>query len=194
VANVNNPFGFSPYGTRNGSTPNFRLSRRKIISSYGTAIYTGDAVIPVSTGYIQQATASTVPMAGIFMGCEYLSVSQGNIVRSRYWGGADANGDVTAYVIDNPDALFVVQAGASAIGFGDLNANLQLNVGTGSTITGQSGMFVDTVNTTSTFPFILVDFVQDPTGANGTDITTGYNWLIVGWNLEIFNAPQTSIA
>jgi hypothetical protein len=194
VANVNNPFGFSPYGTRNGATPNFRLSRRKIASNNGTAIYTGDAVIPLSTGYIAQATASTVPMAGIFMGCEYLSVSQGNIVRSRFWGGSDANGDVTAYVIDNPDALFVVQAGSSAIPFSDLNANAQLNVGTGSSITGQSGMFIDTVGTTNTYPFIIVDFVQDPSGANGTDITTGYNWVIVGWNLEIFNAPQTSIA
>jgi len=128
------------------------------------------------------------------MGCEYLSVSQGNIVRSRYWGGADANGDVTAYVIDNPDALFVVQAGATAIGFTSINENAQLNVGTGSTTTGQSGMFIDTLGTTSTYPFIVVDFIQDPTGANGTDITTGYNWVVVGWNLEIFNAPQTSIA
>jgi hypothetical protein len=178
--------------------PNFRLSKRLISSGNGTAIYTGDAVVPVTstvTGYIQQATASTVPMAGIFMGCEYLSVSQGNIVRSRYWPGSDANGDVTAYVIDNPDAQFVVQAGASAIGLTSLNQNAQLTVGTGSSTTGQSGMYLNsTTGTTSTYPFIVAGFVQDPTGMNGADITTAYNWVIVGFNLEIFKAGAASVS
>lgn len=197
MANTNAPFGFSPEGTVSGAAPNFRLSRRLIASTNATPIYTGDAVVPVTgsvTGYIKQATASTVALAGIFWGCKYLSVSQGRQVWSRYWPGSDANGDVTAFVIDSPDTEFVVQAGGTAIGLTSLNQNVQLNVGTGSTITGQSGMYVENPNTTATLPFTIVGFVQDPTGANGTDITTAYNWVRVTFNSEIFKAGLTSVS
>ena len=197
MANTNAPFGFSPEGTVSGSTPNFRLSRRFIAAGNSTAIFTGDAVVPVtgtSTGYIKQATASTIAMAGIFWGCKYLSISQGRPVWSRYWPGSDANGDVTAYVIDNPDAEFVVQAGGTAIGVASLNQNVQLNVGTGNTTTGQSGMYVENPNVTATLPFTITGFVQDPTGANGTDITTAYNWVKVTFNNEVFRAGYLATA
>ena len=197
MANTNAPFGFSPEGTVSGSTPNFRLSRRFIAAGNSTAIFTGDAVVPVtgtSTGYIKQATASTIAMAGIFWGCKYLSISQGRPVWSRYWPGSDANGDVTAYVIDNPDAEFVVQAGGTAIGVASLNQNVQLNVGTGNTTTGQSGMYVENPNVTVTLPFTITGFVQDPTGANGTDITTAYNWVKVTFNNEVFRAGYLATA
>ena len=197
MANVSAPFGFSPDGTVGGSTPNFRISRRMIASTNATAIFCGDAVVPVTgsvTGYIAQATASTTALAGIFWGCKYLSVSQGRQVWSRYWPGSDANGDVTAYVIDSPDAEFTVQAGATAIGLTSLNLNVQLAVGTGSTLSGQSGMFIQNPANTATLPFTITGFVQDPPGANGTDITTGYNFVKVTFNNEIFRAGLTSIS
>lgn len=197
MANVAAPFGFSPEGTVGGSTPNFRISKRLIASTNATAIFTGDAVVPVTssvTGYITQATAGTVALAGIFWGCKYLSVSQQRTVWSRMWPGADANGDVTAYVIDDPQAQFVVQAGASAIGMSALNKNVQLAVGTGNTTTGQSGMSIASPATTPTLPFTITGFVQDPPGANGTDITTGYNLVLVTFNNEIFRAGLTSVS
>lgn len=197
MANTNAPFGFSPEGTASGSTPNFRLSNRLIAAGNSTAIFTGDAVVPVtgtSTGYIKQATPSTIAMAGIFWGCKYLSISQGRPVWSRYWPGSDANGDVTAYVIDNPDAEFVVQAGGTAIGLASLNQNVQLNVGTGNTTTGQSGMYVENPSTANTLPFTITGFVQNPSGANGTDITTAYNWVTVTFNNEVFRAGYTATA
>jgi hypothetical protein len=197
MANTNAAFGFSPDGTVGGGTPNFRLSRRLIASNYGTKIFTGDAVSPTistSTGYIVQAAATTTALAGIFMGCKYLSTSQGRQVWSQYWPGADATGDVTAYVIDNPDAQFVVQAGGTAIPFAAMNQNVQLNVGTGNTLTGRSGMYVENPTTTATLPFTIVGFVQDPPGVNGTDITTAYNWVRVTFNNEIFRAGYLAIA
>lgn len=197
MSNVQAPFGFSPEGTVGGSTPNFRLSRRLIASTNATAIYTGDAVVPVTssvTGYIQQATASTTALAGVFFGCKYLSISQGRVVWSRFWPGSDANGDVTAYVIDDPQAVFLVQAGAAAIGMADLNLNVQLAVGTGNTTTGQSGMFIQNPASTSTLPFTITGFVTDPSGANGTDITSAYNYVLVTFNNEIFRAGLTSVS
>ena len=62
MANTNAPFGFRQYsGT--GSAPTYEQVPMRILYSNSTPIYFGDAVIPLSTGYIGQATASTVQVA-----------------------------------------------------------------------------------------------------------------------------------
>jgi hypothetical protein len=181
VANTNAPFGFRQ-AKGNGSAPTYEQVEMLIASTNTTPIYFGDAVIPLNTGYIAQATASTVQLAGIFQGCKYLSTSQKRTVWSNYWPGADNTGDVTAYVVNDVNSRFIVQAGATAIGIASINANIQLNVGTGNTATGISGMFVETPNTTDTLPFRVVGLVTDPPGANGTDIASAYNYVIVAFN------------
>ena len=193
MANTNAPFGFSPTATVNGPV-NFRLSQRRIASSNSTAIYFGDAVVPVtgtSTGYIAQATASTVPLAGIFAGCQYYSTSQKQTVNSKYYPGSDAAGDVTAYVIDDPNAKFLVQAGGTNVGFSKIGQNIQLNVGTGSTVTGISGMYVESPNTTTTLPFIIADV---PSGATDPVATTAYNWVVVAFNYSIYKGNAGGIS
>lgn len=200
MANINAPFGFAPVGSISGSTPSGRHSWRRIASTNTTAIYYGDAVVPVTstaTGYITQATASTVAMAGIFIGCRYLSTSQGRIINNRYWPGSDANGDVIAMVVDNPDALFQVQADSTGLPFSKIGQNIQLNVGAGgNTATGISGMYVSgSPATTVTYPFIFVDIARGPsTSINGFDSTTGYNIVTVGFNNEIFKAGLLGIS
>lgn len=189
MANTNAPFGFSQNAT-NGGPVNFRLREYKIISSNGTAIYNGDAVISVNTGYIQQATASTVAMTGIFYGCKYYSTSQKKIIWNNYWPGSDATGDVTAFVCDDPLATFLVQAGGTNVGQAKVGQNIQLNVGTGSTLTGQSGMYVESPANTSTLPFIVVAV---PAGATAPVATTAYNWVVVGFNNQTFK-QLTSIS
>jgi len=181
VANTNAPFGFRQ-AKGNGSAPTYEQVEMLIASNNTTPIYFGDAVIPLNTGYIAQATASTVQLAGIFMGCKYLSTSQKRTVWSNYWPGADNTGVVTAYVCNDVNARFMVQAGGTAIGIADLNANIQLNVGTGNTATGISGMYVESPNTTDTLPFRVVGLVTEPPGANGTDIASAYNYVIVAFN------------
>lgn len=181
MANTNAPFGFRQYsGT--GSAPTYEQTTRKIKSDNTTAIFFGDAVIPLSTGYITQASAGTVQLAGIFAGCKYVSTSQKRTVWSNYWPGSDANGDVEAYVINDPNAQFVVQTGGTAVTLADIGANIQLNVGTGNTATGISGMYVENPNTTVTLPFKVVGLVESPPGANGTDATSAYNQVIVQFN------------
>lgn len=183
MANTNSPFGFRQYsGT--GSAPTYEQNVRKISSSYTTAIFFGDAVIPMASGYIQQATTGgTVQLAGIFAGCKYVSISQKRTVWSNYWPGtSDANGDVEAYVIDDPNAKFLVQVGGTAVGFDAIGNNIGINIGTGNTATGISGMYVETPATTIGNPFKVVGLVQDPPGANGTDIASAYNQIIVQFN------------
>lgn len=191
-------FGFQPYGT-DGQTPNYRLSTRKILSTNSTAIFKGDAVVPVlatNHGYIERGanTGNTTALAGIFWGCKYLSTSQKRTVWSPYWPGSDATGDVLAYVIDDPQATFKVQnIGTNGFASGTAAAWTVFPVGklinfaggaSGSTSTGLSAMYVDatTIATTATLPFMIVGMVDSPPGANGADPITNYNQLVVGFN------------
>ena len=187
MANTNAPFGFRQYsGT--GSAPTYEQNVRYIASDNTTAIYFGDAVIPLTTGYIGQATASTVRVEGIFAGCKYVSTSQKRTVWSNYWPGSDATGDVEAYIIDDPNAKFLVQSsdsgGTAAVTFAKIGEYINLAVGTGNTATGISGMTVNvaTLNTTVTLPFRIVGLVTSPPGADGTDTATEYNQVIVAFN------------
>lgn len=195
MANVNAPFGFSQYsGT--GQTPTYEQAVMSISSSYATAIFFGDPVVQINTGYIQQAASNSVAVAGIFVGCEYTSVSQKRRVWSRYWPGSDANGDVMAYVVTDPSAQWIVQTAnsnttATAVGLSNVGNNIGFAVGTGNTSTGNSAAYADqfTINTTATLPFrinALANYIPGQTsplaGINGNDPTTAYNYIVVGFN------------
>lgn len=207
MANTFAPFGFRPVSTSNGPI-NWRMSVRRVAAGNSTAIYRGDAVVPVTgtaNGYIQQATAGAVALAGVFWGCQYLSTSQKRTVWSQYWPGSDATGDVIAYVVDDPNARFLVQTSGSSFQItgsvstftsSPVGQLAQLNVGAGSSVTQQSGMYLDTVGTTATFPFQIVDMVIDPPGSNGADPTSNYNYVVVGFNNEMLrsNGAVTGIS
>lgn len=181
MSNTNAPFGFRQYRGL-GAAPTYEQSVRKIASGDSTAVYFGDPVSNVNTGYVTRATAGTAQIAGIFAGCKYLSTSQKRVVWSNYWPGSDASADVEAYIIDDPNAQFVVQAGASAIGLADMGLNIQFNLGTGNANTGISGAYVESPAVTATLPFRIVGFITEPPGANGTDIASAYNQIVVGFN------------
>lgn len=197
MANTNSPFGFSQYYGGAGGAPTFSQSVRRVAAGDSTAIYYGDPVMPVistANGYITQASPGTTVLAGIFVGCKYLSTSQKRTVWSRYWPGSDATGDVEAYVIDDPNARFVVMGNGTTFNItGSLSTYTsspvgqyaQFTIGTGSTATGDSGAYVSALGTTVTYPFIVVDLITSPPGANGADPTSAYNWVVVGFNNEI---------
>jgi hypothetical protein len=210
MANVAGPFGFLQVGTASGM-PNFARAGSptpyKIKSTYATAIYFGDAVRlwvagdtgTSALGYVIQWTAgdgsAIKQVAGIFIGCEYFSTSQKKGVWNNYWPGSDATGDVTAYICDDPNAQWMVQAATGPIdktylGFGaDIAANP-----VGSTVTGYSGMVLTTPSAASaaTLPFKVVNLVTSPPGVNGTDVTTASNNVIVAFNNQIYKT-QTGV-
>ena len=205
MANTFAPFGFLQYNGV-GAMPTYEQTTALIASSNSTKIFYGDPVVYVTssaTGYIKQATASTVAILGIFVGCQYLSVSQKQTLRSRYWPGADANGDVTAFLITDPNAQFKVQTGNSsttAVAVGTSKIGQLINLATavdnlsgtggsaGTTANGQSTMYADinTIGTTATLPFMIRNTIIDPPGTNGADITTAYNYIVVGFNNAMY--------
>jgi len=183
MANANTPFGFSQYrGT--GSSPTFEQVTARINPANNVAIYTGDPVAydTPANGYVEAAAPGTTPILGIFVGCKYNSVSQKMPVWSDFWPGADANGDVEAYVITDPNAQFLVQAGGAVINRSKIGQNVQFNRGTGNAFTGRSGAYVENPASTATLPFRIVGVVENPPGANGTDLTSPYNLVVVAFN------------
>jgi hypothetical protein len=197
MANTLAPFGFRQYFGGAGGAPTFAQTARRIASSNTTPVFFGDPVMPVvgtANGYITQAAAGSTTLAGVFVGCRYLSVAQKRTVWSNYWPGSDANGDVDAYVIDDPNARFLVQSSwasplatsLSTYGTTPVGQYCQFTIGTGSTANGISGAYVSSLGTTVTFPFIVVDLQTFPPGQNGTDPTTQYYNVVVGFNNEMW--------
>lgn len=197
MVNTLAPFGFAD-SHRLGAAPNYQTSRRWISPSNVTPIYKGDPVVMLSTGYITQATPSATQIAGIFNGCEYMSISRRLISPFPWWSGtgdAISGIGVQAQLIDDPLTVFRVQANGQ-VTQAMLGSNAPFVLGTGNQASGMSGAQLDVVNasgqglpgTSATMPFRIVDLITDPPGANGTDITNPYNWCYVTFNNQDFKS------
>jgi hypothetical protein len=146
MANTNAPFGMRPI--RHLSGGQIRTSEYSIASEYSTSIYTGDVVELTGTGRnVSKAAAANMDNIGVFAGCRYVN-SKGEQVFSQYWPASTAATDIVAFVYDDPDLVFEVQADGAVADEMQLLANW--NVGTGSTTTGQSGLYAVVSGTSST--------------------------------------------
>lgn len=212
MANVNAPYGFLPIQSSVGASSNFEMVQARIAVADTTKIYRGDPVKLLATGYIAQWTATTAvsQLLGIFWGCSYLSTATGKMVQNNFWPGSDvattAQETVQANIVPctgSATPLFRVQTDAQGAAFADFGLNFDVGIGTGNTLNGQSGAYLDVAGasgTTATLPFRLVGFyggypgagfggVQpsgtNPYGSGGTGQTAtaqGYNWVIVRAN------------
>lgn len=192
MANTQAPFGFSQTAGL-GSAPtyeNFEFANGGI--DYNTAaIYQNDPVIRVSSsdGSITQAsTGGTQALAGIFLECKYLSTAFGRTIWSNYWPGSDVTSanqsSVSAWVVNDPNAQFLVQTDSTGATQAQMGANVNLNIGTGSAASHQSGAYItpgSTAGTTNTLPFQMMSLYLFPPGANGTS-SGAYNFVVVKFN------------
>jgi hypothetical protein len=187
MANVSAPFGFSQYsGT--GSAPTYEQNVG--FCAYNTAaMYYGDPVFQNANGSVYPTTPGVLALAGVFVGCKYLSVSQKRTVWANFWGASDvaSTNTVEVYIITDPNARFLAQVGGSSstgLATTDIGANVQFAYGTPNTMSGISGAYIDitvTPTTTATLPFRVVGLITDPPGANGT-ASGAYNLAVVAFN------------
>ena len=188
------PSGFQQY-SGNGSAPTYEQVTG--FANYNaSAIYFGDPIYQNADGSVGIGTPGTAALAGVFVGCKYLSVSQKRTVWSNYWPGSDvaSTQTVEVYFVNDPNARFRAQVGPSTATTGglqpsDIGTNVQFAYGTGNTASGVSGAFIDitvTPTTTSTLPFRVISLITNPPGAPGTDATAGatgsFNLAVVGFN------------
>ena len=135
MANVSEKFGLRPYRKLDG-TPLVGAQNRYIIKSgYATAIYQGDLVKPTSTGHIERHTANTsAAVVGVFNGVFYNDpTTQKPTFKNYYPGGVTpTQGSITAFIVDDPDAVFLMDADA-AFSRADLYKNYSVTNKTGVT-------------------------------------------------------------
>ena len=185
MANTNAPFGFRQY-SGNGSAPTYEQVAVQIAYN-ASNIFFGDPVEPDGTGTVVRGDGTTGAggIAGIFVGCKYLSVSQKRTVWSNYWPGSDVASTqvVEGYIVNDPNAKFLVQVGTTGLTQAEVNSNIGYDIGTGNTANGLSGAFVteSSLATTSTLPFRVISLVTQPPGAPGTE-AGAYNLVIVAFN------------
>lgn len=195
MSNTQTTFGFKHVGFRPGASPDYQISTRLIASSNTTSIYFGDPVAKVAnTQYIAAATNTTATVDGIFQGCMLIPSTGGAPTFSPYYPGA-AGADVTAYLIESGDALFMAAAFSTNISSTAIGNGISFHTGTGSTVGGGfSGYTLDqaTITTATTAPFQVVALYGMGNGnwgavGNGSDSTSAFNWVVVAFNNQRFN-------
>ena len=164
MANVSEKFGLRPYRKLDGTPLVGAQNRYTIASGYATAIYQGDLVEPLTSGNIQKHGANTSDaVVGVFNGVFYTDPTTQKPTFKNFYPGGIAADDITAFVIDDPDAVFLVDAD-EAFTRADLFKNYSVTNTTGVTQTGisKAQLDVSVSGTATTFVIQAIDISQDP--------------------------------
>ena len=150
MANSDAPSGFKPVKHLNGNPWNGKVNVYYIPATDGTATFIGDAVKSAGSATsdglyptVAQAAAGDA-IRGIVVGFSdqpYISVNTDNL-NEKYRAASVAR---YAFVVDDPDVIFEVQedSAGGSIAAASVGLSCDFVVGSGSTVTGKSGMEID---------------------------------------------------
>ena len=187
------PYGLRPINLIGGQVFAGSTRQIKIASGYAANIFFGDIVAIGLNGTIVKVTnvgtnADPFPAGtvGVFLGCTYTDPNLKYKLNAQYWPTGTVAADAMAYVCDDPDALFQIQAD-DAVTQTMLGSNFGVNQTAGSTASGNSKVALDvgTRATTATIGLRLVDFVEGPFSTVGdtyTDCIVKFNAGIHTYN------------
>ena len=166
MANKNAAFGLKPARMMGGGAYTGGQSRYRIANNQSGAIFQGDLVKQLTGGTVSRAAASsTVPVVGVFNGCQFTDPTSKEVTFSNHYPGSVAAADIIAFVIDDPDTVFEIQAD-DTFPVANLFGNFDLvdQSTTGDTSSGRSNMELDVTTgaTTTTLPLKAIDISQDP--------------------------------
>lgn len=191
MANINAPFGCTLHSALSG-TVNDQLEWQfnGIDNADTNPIGYGDPLKRLNTGYLACWTAGVAvsQMAGIFAGCEYLSISQGKRIRNSYWPGTDAAGDVDVMYYPCNLAIpskFRIQTNSTGVALADIGKLYDLTMAVCNLTTGQSQSYIDvsSASDTATVPFRLLALASSTMKGNGTQ-AGAYNIGIFAANVS----------
>ena len=189
MGSLNAPFGLRVTGRLDaGSLEVFR--QYPIASGYAANIAAGDVVLLTDNGTSttitkQTATGDTsadIAMLGVFVGCSYTDPSTGQITFSNMWPTGTVASDALAFVVDDPQALYVVQADEAITNSLDIyGKNAAIVQGAVSTTFKASRVALDasTIGTDANLPLRIIDYVGGPRGG---EAGTTYPLLVVKLN------------
>jgi hypothetical protein len=168
MANKVEAFGLRPYRSLNGSPWNNAQNRYTIADGYATAIFQGDLVKPVTGGNIERHAAGTsTAVVGVFNGVTYTDPTTRKPVFANYYPGNISSADITAFVIDDPDTVFLMNANGT-FARSDIFQNYEVTDVTGNTDTGISKVELNVANsgTNASYMVRAIDISQDPSNSD----------------------------
>jgi|TARA_R100000084_G_scaffold105708_1_gene63341 hypothetical protein len=194
MANKDAAFGMRPVKMIGGAPYTGGQSRYRIAANYDTAIFQGDMVAQVTGGGIEvHADGGTVPIVGVFNGCQYTDPTTGEQKFSNFYPASTNASDIIAFVIDDPMVVFEIQCNA-AFPVADLFGNFDIvYTSAGSTTTGISGAELNVSDgaTTATLSLKCIDISEDPENSDVASDAT--NVLVVIQN-HIFGQKSAGLA
>ena len=180
MATTAGAYGLRPLNLLGGTPFSGATRQYPIASNYALNIFNGSVVKIVGGGGVELDTTAaglfTKDSIGVFLGCQYTDPNTQQLLFSQNYPANTVADDILAFVVDDPNTLFTIQADG-ALTLADRGFNLHLaNVqatGTGSIATGNSNVAADagTANVTATFPLRIVDFVTDAQNSPGDAFT-----------------------
>jgi len=181
MANQDAAFGLRPIGRVGGTPYTGGQSRYRIAANYGTAIFQGDMVMQVTGGTVEiHADGGTVPIVGVFNGCQYTDPTTGEQKFSNFYPASTNASDLIAFIIDDPMVVFEIQADA-AFPVADLFGNFDVvYTSAGSTTTGISGseLKVTDGGTATTLSLKAIDISEDPENSDVASANTNVKVVI----------------
>lgn len=176
----------SPYGLRlakrlGETSQRHGISMYPIASGYAADLKCGDMVkLNGSAGTIIKETGTTTATPlGVFIGVAYTDPAMGFLNKQQWVSGTVAS-DAMAYVIDDPDAVFQIQANGS-LSQNSVGTNAAVVQGTGNLTLGVSGVSLNasTIANTATLPLRIVGIVNmvgfSVAGDAYTDVLVRFN-------------------
>ena len=179
---IEKPYGFKPINLIGGQVFAGATRKMRIASAYATSIGYGDLLVRVNDGTVARSAATTAKptggFAGVFLGCEFVNPTTGQLqFQQNFTGGTTVTtGFITAYVCDDPDALFQVAIVSgttvvTGVQFTSVGENATLVNNTGITASGNSQIaLLATTATTDSLPIRIVDVVPDTAFESGGNI------------------------
>ena len=194
MANNDAAFGMKPVKMIGGSPSPGGVSRYRIAANYDTAIFQGDMVAQVTGGGVEvHADGGTVPIVGVFNGCQYTDPTTGEQKYSNYYPASTNASDIIAFVIDDPNVVFEIQCNA-AFPIADLLGNFDIvYTSSGSTVTGISGAELNVSDgaTTATLSVKAIDITEDP---DNDDVSSDATNVYVVIQNHIFGQKSAGLA
>jgi len=183
MANLDQPFGFRAVGELGSNINNGGTSKYKIASGESDVIYKGDVVQLETSGCITVSGNTTTGNIGVFNGCYYIAPTTKKPTWSNYYPGSitPGSGDIEAFVYDDPNQLFEVQANGT-IAQTAVGDNCDQVYAAGSTINGHSKSELGSV-AGGTAQFRVVRISEDP---ENSDISSANSNWIVRFNEHLY--------
>ena len=183
------PFGLRPIGRLDSGSLEV-MRQYPIASGYGTAIAAGDIVHLVDGGTAttiekQSGTgddSTEIDIVGIFMGCSFTDPNTNQKTFSQLWPAGTVASDAMAYVVDDPNVLFAIQADGAPTNTGDIYGKNTLLVQTAPNTTlkiSRVALDISELSTDAQNPIRVIDYLG---GNEGDEKDTSFPIIVAKFN------------